>query len=108
MKLKEFICDAVNQICDAVIEVSDDVAKKTNNHPIAPARVEGVLRTDYSLIDFEISTTVREEQQTNGEIKSEIIVISVNGNKNDLKENQIVTKIKFSLPVLFQALKKPK
>lgn len=109
MKLSEFVRNALNEIADGVIDATEDIAKKTKNHPIAPAYVEGKLtNTNLTNIDFEVSTIVKDLGTKSGEIKSEIWVVGIGGEYEKTTESQNITKIKFSVPVIFSALKKPK
>lgn len=109
MKLSEFVRDALNEIADGVMNATDDIAEKTNNHPVAPAYVHGELKnTNLTNIDFEVSTIVKDVQNKSGEMKGEIWVVGIGGEYETTKESQNTTKIKFSVPIMFSALKKPR
>lgn len=113
MKISEFVRLTINEICDGVMEAAGDVAKKTKNHPIAPAFIDG--KANYqkvSNIDFEILVAVSKNSASNqqGGIGVNVSVISVDGKKTSQKEEfqERSAKINFSVPVMFTALKKPK
>ena len=108
MKLSEFVRAVINEICDGVMEAANDVDLKTRRNPIAPGSVNGKLVNGGDKIDFEISTYTKEENGMDGSIKSAIFVVSGDVQKSQKNETQNVSKISFSVPVEFRAVKKLK
>ena len=109
MKLSEFVRSIINEICDGVMEAANDVDLKTNRHPIAPGIVNGkTANFGEDKINFEISTYTKDTDSVDGTIKSEIFVVSGAVDKSKSNETQNISKISFSVPVEFRAVKKPK
>jgi hypothetical protein len=109
MDLKDFVKDVILDVTNAVKECQDEV---NNGAIVSPAyrgtenahRPEsGVLKISY--IDFEVAVTVDSTTEVSGEAKGRIKVLSsFLGGKvsEDNKEtNGHVSKVKFSIPVVY-------
>lgn len=109
MELKEFIKETLEQITEAVKS-----AKKTNAN-IAP---EGVSlnplsglpvinkfnkknqNTYVSIVDFDISLAFEESKGNKRGISVMLANVGIGASKSDISKDQIVNRIKFSIPVL--------
>lgn len=109
MQISEFIRLTINEICDGVINAAEDVAQKTENHPIAPSRIDGKKDDIQKLhnIDFEIFVSVSEDSNSEG--VASISILNLGGKKSSQKEEsrESSAKINFSIPVVMSGLKKP-
>lgn len=109
MDLKDFVKGVILDVTNAVKECQDEV---NNGAIVSPAyrgtedvhRSEsGVLKISY--IDFEVAVTAGSSTGVNGEAKGGIKVLSsfIGGKiSEDNKEtNENVSKVKFSIPVVY-------
>ena len=112
--LSDFVKDALLDIFNGVKEAQNVLKEETNceldRNPIAPRfKVGGGgISDDFREVMFEISTIVKDVGKKGGKINGQIYVVGIGGEYEKIKENEKITKIKFSVPVLFSALKKPK
>ena len=111
MELKQFVADALVEICDAVDSAREQVTKRTGM-AIAPGSLNGKINREPSLIEFDVSVVVSEAITKEGEgsagVSAKISIISANvnvsGSANKASASESQQKIRFSVPVYFQAL----
>lgn len=108
MVLKEFIKDTVTQIADAVTELNGGTSKFNlvvnpivsiggiNKGTLHIGRQECVLTN----IEFNLSLTTSENKGSDAKVGVFASVIGVGASSNENAQNEIVSKIKFSLPIL--------
>ena len=108
MELKEFIKDTVTQIADAVTELNGGTSKFNlavnpivsiggiNKGTLQIGRQECVLTN----IEFNLSLTTSENKGSDAKVGVFASVIGVGASSNENAQNEIVSKIKFSLPIL--------
>lgn len=104
--MKDFVRKALVDITSAVEE-----AKDLSPVSIAPAYVttdEGRSPvTAPQLVEFDVATTVVEASNTSGGGEAKIsvigVAISMNGGRDIAANHEIVSRVKFQIPVYFQA-----
>lgn len=108
MELKDFIKDTVTQISDAVIELNGN----NTLYPLAVNPVRNSNDTDQNItsiagkscsitnIDFDLSLTISGNKGLNAKVGVLASVVGLGVSSSDNTQNENVSKIKFSLPVL--------
>lgn len=98
----------------ALLDITNGVDEARNESPvnIAPGYVEGKLQVDAQHIEFDVAVSVEREEKGQTKGGGSVTVISVlkaevgvEGNAGEKRSEN--NRIKFSVPVYFQAPKKP-
>lgn len=102
MDLKDFVKKALIDITGAIEE-----AKASSHLAIAPGYVQQNPVTEPQFIEFDVATTVVEASNTSGSGGAKISVvgvgISLGGERGVSANHENVSRVKFQVPVYFQA-----
>lgn len=100
MELQQFITESLKQIMTGISKAQEDDANtgtiNAYNTSMLPIKE----------IEFDVAVTVNEEQGTNGGIGIFAGAIGVGAKGQSLSSNSSVSRIKFSIPVIFSEQKK--
>lgn len=113
MELKDFIKGVISDITNAVKECQEEI---DNGSIVSPANVksEEIIHTTQgdkkiSYIDFELAVTASSETSESGvkrggiEVKGSFLGIQIGGKTDDSNKqtNENVSKIRFSIPIIY-------
>jgi len=109
MELKDFVKATITQIIDGVVEAQKYA--KQHGGRVAPLHIsklgldgkvhETTLRTEKETpIEFDVAVTTSDGTQTKGGIGITVGAISLGSAGQSKKDNELVSRIKFSIPVV--------
>lgn len=115
MELKEFIKEAVSQIADAVTELNEGTTEfKLIANPIRTSSGDSsdlIILDDgcrkITNIDFNLSLTTSENKGSDAKIGVFASVVGIGASSNENAQNESVSKINFTLPVLLPSKRAP-
>lgn len=113
MTLKEYTKETILQLVEAINEINTDLADTDafvvgslpDNYSQNPLPIVGVWDNrdkDNHLvanIDFEVATTIADTTTSKIGGGFSVSVLSIGGDNNSTDSNQIVNKVKFSIPI---------
>ncbi len=106
MELKEFIEKALLDITDAIHD-----ARLKAKSTIAPANLhygdKTIVCDEINYVEFDLATHVTTQPTSSGKAEAKISIIgvsaSISGNLSDVSEHGETSRIKFKVPVAFNA-----
>ncbi|MFA7638390.1 MAG: hypothetical protein WCY02_03675 [Parvibaculum sp.] len=106
MELKQYISETLVEICEAVSDAKEKV-RKSVGIAIAPGTIDSVAQSAPSLIEFDISILVSDTSSKEGKGSARIKVVAVDfqmgGSAGGSSKAESQQRIRFSVPVFFQA-----
>lgn len=106
MDLKDFVSESLKQIIDGVVDAQDHAFNA--GAAVAPQRVINMeairLGIDDRMeqsIEFDVAVTAQESQEKQGKAGISIPYFNAGGKISAGQENSTISRIKFSVPVLF-------
>lgn len=123
MELKDFVKTAISDITDAIAECQKELENGSYIAPTVGRSTQGKIETKegnlfVSNIDFEVSVIASTNESSNGKTKKGIEVcgsvlgISIKGGigsksigDSSTLSNENITKIRFSIPVIYPSVK---
>lgn len=113
MDLKSFIKATILDISDSIKELSDEVSNGAIINPTIPSPIatKSILYNDKNRlverIDFDIAVSTSESTEINGKLGGSITVLSAKAGANTTSQDEVVSRIKFSIPVVLPVTEIP-
>lgn len=113
MNLKEFVSESLKDIFDGIEEAQSKVKDAKNKAGINPKNLthcgdkphsylwDHETNTAPQVIDFDIAVTITEDKKTSGKAGISVWSIGVGVDKKTDSLSSTVSRIKFSMPVVF-------
>lgn len=107
MNLKEFTKQTLLQIVESVSEINKEIAHTGANIPATFYQSGGKVTENNSDagkgivdVDFDVAITATDASSAEGGAGLTVLSISLGGKMDSKTENQIISRVKFSLPLV--------
>lgn len=113
MDLKQFVKETISQVVSGVNEINEELNTTTGgyvqNKVTYPQPMNGFIRSyirESIDVDFDVAITATESDGKNGSAGIKVAsILNIGGGVDSKTENQIVSRVKFTLPLILPYLK---